>query len=233
MTTEARRLAFLTSLQLSDSFLPVGSYTFSYGLESFVRRGIVTDGNKLKSLLIDYLENQIGPCDMVAVSHAHKATKESDVDRIIEVDKRLFALKLIKETREGSVKSGRQFMNVMIRARDLTALKEFRKAIRKGSAWGNYATILGMVTALSGTTEKEACLILGYSFAITLLGASMRLARFGHFEIQAILEEVKPVILEVYEKNQMKSLDEMRSFCPYIDLMGMVHERASVRLFSS
>jgi urease accessory protein len=170
---------------------------------------------------------------MVAVSHAHKATKENDVDRIIEVDKRLFALKLIKETREGSIKSGRQFMNVMIRARELKALKEFRKAIRRGSAWGNYATILGMVTALSGTTKKEACLILGYSFAITLLGASMRLSRFGHFEIQSILEKVKPVIVEVYRENQMKSLDEMRSFCPYIDLMGMVHERARVRLFSS
>lgn len=224
---------FLTSLQFSDYFFPIGTYTFSYGLESFVQKGIVKDGKTLNLLIKDYLRHQIGPCDMVALINVHDAAGEGDLERIIEIDDRLFSLKLVKETRESSIKSGRQFLDLMIRTREQDILKKLKSKIEKSEAWGNYATILGVTTQLSGIPRKEASLILAYTFTIGLLGASMRLLRLGHSEIQSILEETKGVILDVHQENQAKTEDEMRSFCPYIDIMGMIHERSDLRLFFS
>lgn len=222
---------FLAALQLSDSFFPVGTYTFSYGLESYVQNGIIKNGSDLKKLIKDYLRSQIGPLDMVAISNVHDAASENNVEKIIEIDNDLHALKLIKENREGSLKSGKQFMELMIKTKESEIFRELKLAIENEKASGNYATVLGIATQLMGVPKKEACLILGYSFTVGLLGASMRLFRLGHFESQSILEELKEVIIEVYEENKEKQADEMRSFSPYVDVMGMIHERSESRLF--
>jgi len=47
MTTDPS--SFLTALRLSDSFLPVGGYTASYGLEQYINDGRVETGDDLRA----------------------------------------------------------------------------------------------------------------------------------------------------------------------------------------
>lgn len=224
---------FLAALQLSDSFFPVGTFTFSYSLESYVQKEIIKNGKDVKNFIEDYLKHQIGPLDMVAVSNVFEASVNNDLEKIIDMDNNLTALKLIKETREGSLRSGKQFLELMTKIGKSELFDKLKLSIDNEKASGNYATILGIAAQKMGSTKKEACFILAYSFVTGILGVSMRLLRLGHFESQSILEELKKTIVEVYEINKEKNVEEMGSFSPYVDIMGMIHERAEARIFSN
>jgi urease accessory protein UreF len=46
------------------------------------------------------LEHVLGPADGVALSHAHRATENRDLEGLQVIDRRLFAMKLVREARE-------------------------------------------------------------------------------------------------------------------------------------
>lgn len=220
----------LSALRLADSFLPVGSYTLSYGLETFVEEDRVEDGDDLRELLADYLRGQVGPCDMVALSAAHRAACEKDVARLARVDDHLHATLLPIESRESSLTSGRRLLDVV---EDEDGFVD-RYADGIGDAVrGHHPVAMGVVTAAKGLSEREARLVFGYAFVTGLLGAAQRLLRLGHTEIQVILHDLFPVIEEVERKAAGRELDELRSTVPLIDVEGMRHERAERRLFVS
>jgi urease accessory protein len=224
--------AFLSALQLSDTFFPTGLYTLSYGFEAFVQAGLASKAN-LEALLRDYLEHVLGPSDGVALSHAHSAVEAQDLARLLEIDRRLGALKLVREAREASRRVGRRILATAVTLTPHQLLADYRAAADGAAAPGNAAVALGSVAAALRIPRREALLIELYTFATSLLGAAMRLVRLDHEEAQVILGRMKPLMLRVAEENMDRSASEMRAFAPLIDIMAMGHERASVRLFIS
>lgn len=220
----------LSALRLADSFLPVGSYTLSYGLESFVEEGIVEDGDDLRKLLVDYLRGQIGPCDMVALSAAHRAAREENLDHLVQVDDRLHATLLTREFRESSLTSGKRLFDVVDDEHEF--IDRYDGLVGDG-ARGHYPTALGVVTATKGISEYDARLVCGYGFVTGLLGAAQRLLRLGHSEIQDILHDLFPVLESIERESADRNLEQLRSCTPLIDVQGMRHERAERRLFVS
>jgi len=224
--------AFLSALQFSDSFFPTGLYTLSHGFEAFVQAGLASKSD-VEALLRDYLENVLGPADGVALSHAHRAVEAQDLARLLEIDRRLSALKLVREAREASRRVGKRILTTAIALVPERLLADYRAAVEAGAGPGNAAVALGSAAAALRIPRREALLIELYTFATSLLGAAMRLVRLDHEEAQVILGRVKPLMLRVAEENMDRSLSEMRAFAPLIDIMAMGHERASVRLFIS
>lgn len=225
--------ATLSALRLSDSFLPVGSFTASYGLEQFVQSGRVEDGDDLRALLESYLRGQVGPCEMVALGCAHEATAAGDPDRVAAVDQRVRAVTLVTELRESSTKSGRRLLELEAETGEDEFVAEYAARVEAGEAPGNYAVALGTVAAREGIPAREARLLHGYSFCSNLLGVAQRLLRLGHTESQLILRDLRPVVREEEAGARDRSVDDVEPFAPGIDLASMAHERADRRLFMS
>jgi len=225
--------AFLTSLQLSDSFLPVGSYTSSYGLESFIREDVVETPAELGSVLEDYLRYLVGPCDMVALSAVHEASAAPALERIVDVDVRYGSMQLAKEFRESSLKSGRQLLELMVETEDIDLLSTYEAAIDSGDASGHYPIVLGIVSRDRGLTPRQTCFVYGHSFVTGMLGAAQRLIGLSHTDVQRLLGELQPAISNAWEENRSRGVSEMQTFSPFVEIMGMKHERSEVRLFVS
>ena len=222
--------AFLTSLRLADSFLPVGAYTASYGIEQFIQTDRIEDADDLREVLEDYLRSVVGPAEIVALSNAHTASAEGDVNALVEIDRRLHSMTLPAEFRESSEKAGEQVLSLF--GEGSTAGK-YASAVEDGRTPGNYVVALAAVAQHEGLTHEQACLVHGYSFITDLLGAAQRLGRLSHTEIQRVLDELRLIIGEVVEEYRDQPLDAMWSFAPTTELMGMGHERADRRLFMS
>lgn len=230
MTTDAPE-ATLTAFQLTDSFLPVGSYTASYGIESFAQEGIIEGADDVRTLLADYLRRQIGPCDMVAVRAAHEAATAGDLDRLTAVDDRLHAATLVREFRESSIASGTQLLEI---GPDTgTFLSDYHERVTAEDVHGHFAVVLGALASQTGIGIREACLMQGYSFVSGLLGAAQRLLRLSHTAVQTVLNDLKPTIVAASRENQSRDIEEIGSFVPMIELMSMDHERSERRLFMS
>jgi urease accessory protein len=143
-------------------------------------------------------------------------------------------MKLVKEIREVSVRSGTQLLKCI---GDMTPnskmLKSYQDNIALGKASGIYPVALGITCALFGIPKNKAGLILIYTFTASVIGAALRLGMINHFEGQRIINQLKRVMLKAVEENINKKLVDMWQFTPEIDTTQMFHEQAERRMFIS
>ncbi|MGM0716220.1 MAG: urease accessory protein UreF [Halobacteriota archaeon] len=233
--------SLLMALRLADSMLPVGTYTASYGIEQYLNEGYVETAEELGELVEGYLYGMIGPAETVALAHAHRSAANGDFTGVLDADERLAAATLPAEFRESSTKAGGKLLDLLSTteepffagAADDAFLADHAAAVDDGRTAGHYPVVLGVVCQRAGVGREEAAIVGGYSSVTGLLGAAQRLGRFGHTDIQSQLSALFPVIERVCSRYSDADLDEMYSFAPLTDIMGMTHERADRRLFMS
>ncbi|MFO7833722.1 MAG: urease accessory UreF family protein [Halohasta sp.] len=233
--------AFLTALRLSDSMLPVGTYTASYGIEQYLNEGRIETTGDLAELVAGYLRGIVGPAETVALGWAHRSAAAEDLDGVLAADERLAAATLPAEFRESSTKAGGKLLDLLADADDGPfagvdgdqLVDDYAAALAAGETAGHYPVILGLLCQRAGIGRREAALVGAYSTVTGLLGAAQRLGRFGHTEIQSELSALFPTIEAVCDRYHDADLGTMCSFAPLADVMGMRHERADRRLFMS
>jgi urease accessory protein len=222
----------LETLRLADTFLPVGTFTVSYGLEQFVQADRVTDATDLEGLLAAYLESLIGPGELVALRAAHAAAEAESLDALCRADRHLHATTLAAEFRESATRSGRRLLRLQREGRDDELLEVYAARVPE-EAPGAYPVVLGASTAGQGVPAQHACLLHCHAFVTGLLGAAQRLMSLGHTEAQRILTDLQPTMSAAVAASADRSLEEMTPFAPLADVLAAEHERAERRLFVS
>ena len=222
----------ISMLQLSDSFFPTGMYATSNGLEALFYNKRIKKANELRDLIQIYLEHQIGPADCTALGNSYEYTEKSDLPKVLEVDQTIFSMKLIKEIRDASSRAGTQLLKCLtFFITNSKLLNMYLEAINKGQASGIYPVALAIASKTLNIPKNKAGLMLLYSFSVSVVGAALRLGLLQHFEGQRIIHELKPTILEVVKNNIDRPLESMWQFAPSIDIIQIVHERMSSKMF--
>ena len=72
--------AQLALMQLSDSFFPTGSFTFSHGLETLVQTGKIQSKPEILYFLQILLRNKVGVSDVVALIHSYRGCKNGNIE---------------------------------------------------------------------------------------------------------------------------------------------------------
>ncbi len=217
-------------MQLSDSFFPIGSYTMSNGLETLFYQNKIMNAKELQAVIKFYLRMQLGVADCVALGNTMDAADANDIKSIMEIDQTLYAMKLVKEMREASVRSGTQLLSCMIFFIKNSLLSRYRKAIISGKAYGTYPVALGIASSISEISRQNAALILLYSSSVSFVGAALRLGIIDHNEGQKIIHTLKPTIV-MASKNVNKPLQAMWQFFPALEIAQMTHERIENKMF--
>lgn len=232
--------ATLDALRLADSFLPVGGYASSYGIEQFVQSGRVSDADDLRALLSTQLLELLARADLVALRTAHSAARSDDVDAACDADRRLTAVTTAAEFRRSAESAGNRLLElegdlVMDEGQEDAGgvLDAYAARADDGRAPGNYPVALGVVTALRGVGERDACLVCCHGFATGLLGAAQRLMPLGHTDAQRTLRALQPAIHRAVGESEERSIERMAPFAPLADVVSAEHERAERRLFVS
>jgi urease accessory protein len=234
----ARLASFLSLLQLSDSALPSGRYTLSYGLEAFAQSGQLTAPARpsaLATLLGSCLRMGVAPSDGVALACAHRAAGRDggiDLELVRRVDQRLSAVKLARETREASTRTGRALLAVA-GSLEAAALRDYGELVSTGFSPGNHAVVLGLLSASLGVPRLEAVAGELYAFSAGWVAAAVRLGLIDHRAAQNLLHRVRPVAAEAALEAVDGDVSAISSCTPQVDVMSMRHEQAELRLFAT
>jgi urease accessory protein len=232
-------MSVLSLLQLSDSAFPSGRYTLSYGLETIAQTGQLgapAESSALTALLADSIRFGVAPSDGLALACAHRAAGpngEVDLDLVREVDERLTAVKLPREAREASTRTGRAVLATATAAIGGPVMDAFSGRVRQGRSPGNHAVVIGLLTAWLGIPRLEAVVGELYAFASGWAAAAVRLGLLDHRTAQRLLHRVRPTVADAAANVIGRDLNQISSCTPLLDVMSMRHEQAELRLFAS
>lgn len=245
-----RHSSFLTALQLSDSFLPTGSHTASYGIEQYLNENCIETSEELQATIKGFLHGIIGPSEMVALGAAYGGAQTDDQEQILTADHRLHTATLPMEFRDSSTKTGQQLLSLcatdtlagdsvagkhMKQFVPITtpAVEDYTTAVKAENSPGHQSVATGVLCQQAGINREHACQLFGYTAVTDLLGAAQRLGRFSHTTIQAQLSDHMSDIEQLAAEYATAELSMLSSFAPMADIMGMKHEQAEQRLFMS
>ncbi len=235
----------LNLLHLADSAFPVGAHAHSYGLETLVTEGAVTDAETLRALLRLQLLAVLARTDLVALRWAHDLAGTRDVTALRRLDAELSALKPVREWREGSSGAGRRLLAT---ARGfLTASPEGEDDGRDGEAvvdalardadnavvGPHHALAYGVVGHALGIDADALAQAYAFGAVSAAVSAAVRLIPLGQTAAQAALHALKGVVAEAARVSATHPRDDMGGGLPLLDIAGMRHERAPARLFIS
>src|SRR5262245_23246245 len=123
-------LTLLPLLQLADSAFPSGRYTLSHGLEAYVESGSLPSplAPSLISLLGDALRFTVAPSDGVALACAHRGVRPDgtlECAAVVRADERLLAVRLPREGREASMRTGRALLRAAVDTFGTTSVVDY------------------------------------------------------------------------------------------------------------
>ena len=223
----------LVLLQLADSFFPSGSYTLSHGLESLVQEGAIGSAKDIETFIRILLCNKIGGTDLIALAHAHRASAHQDLDQIREIDARLLSQTPIEKTRTAARQSGRALLMVAQKTWPHEQLEQLHQSVASGHFNCLHPIVFAVVAQIAGLNESATLTAFIHSFVTGLLGAGIRLGAVGHLQAQQIRLSLSDDMAEICREARVRSLDEMWSCTPQIDIAQMRQAKLSRRLFAS
>lgn len=223
----------LSLLQLSDSFFPTGAFTHSYGLETYIQNGMVSDKNTLLQVLETYLLESLATSDCPAMLLAYRAEGSGDWNRILELDAILTAQKLARESREASHSTGKRMLRAVLGLFPDKRLEQLNELVCLEKTFGNHAVIYGLIAWVIGLGESEAALGFVYTSTAGMVNNAVRLIPLGQNDGQWVLLSLAGVIRKAVEKSFTVSLGELGATAPALEIRSMQHERLYSRLFMS
>jgi urease accessory protein len=232
-------LSYLSAVQLGDSAFPSGRYTLSYGLEAVAQSGQLTTQETvptLSRLLSDCIRFGVAPSDGVALACAHRALGPDgsfDWDVVTRADQRLTKVKLAREARNTSMRTGRALLATTTTVIGAAAICDYAQRVRNGWTPGNHAIVLGLVSAALGVPRLAAVAGELYAFCASWVAAAVRLSLIDHRAAQHMLHQVRPVTAEAARNAVDRDVAQISSCTPFVDVMSMRHEQAELRLFAS
>ena len=158
----------MKSLQLCSfqtHFFPTGLYATSNGLEFLFSNNEIKGLEDIKNMIKVNIEQQIGPSDCIALSHAFTNAEKKDFKEIIQADEIAFIMKPIKEIRKASVNSGIQLIKCVSEfVKDDDIFNEYQKAIKEKKVHGIFPVAFAVCcNALQIRKEKSLTMLL-YGF---------------------------------------------------------------------
>lgn len=221
----------MRALQFGDSMLPVGSFSFSNGLESAVQEGVVHDLETLHAFVKTATE-QAATGDGVALLVAHRAAKANDFESIRKADQAVFCRKLNEETRTMSIRMGRKLAEMAEQVLPSTPLiTEWLAAIKAGSSPGTYPIGQAIVYAAMDLPEQNVFAVHQYGVAAMMLSAALRLMKISYLDVQSVLFKINQSAEDDYQRVAEADLDDMYTFAPLNDILAAAHVKSRIRMF--
>jgi len=223
--------ALMRLLEFSDSTFPVGTFSFSNGLETAAFEKIVTDARQLE----DFTWAQACQAafnDGVAALHAHRAYLKGDYNAVLDADKTLILFKMNDEARMMICRMGKKLAELgkKLSPEDVI-VSGWLDDIQQGKTPGTYPVAQGIVFAAAGIDEPSLFCSHQYGVINMVLSAALRCVRVSHYDTQEILFRFSSRIRDLYLKAKEMELSDMNAFFPQLDILASLHEKGNMRMF--
>lgn len=226
-------LQFLRLLQIHDSAFPIGTYTQSYGMETYIQEDLIRTKEELIAFCTTFLYQNLVYGDAILIQESHKAARNREIERLLHLENLCGAIKLAKESRDASVNLGRQFIRTVSPLVEDAFFDEWKTRINANEIKGHYATLYGIYCAVNDVDVHYAVLSYLFSTVNGLVQNAVRAVPFGqNTGVQAMHQLAEEVVATAGLVAGLTEADISNNALG-IELASMNHEFLHSRLFIS
>ena len=218
-------------MQLAGGTFPSGGFSQSWGLETYVAEGTITDSASFCRFVETYLHRTIGACEGPILCEAFRLAQNWELEKILQLEELSCAVKVTKESRESSLRMGKAFLRIMADILEDGQLRELRKETGGGNV--SYPVAYGLVCAKLGLEPEGSAEAFVFSTVNGLVQSAVKLIPLGNTQAQKVLLDLLPQMEQTAKECLEGKLEEVSNFCPGLDIASILHEHLPVRLYMS
>lgn len=217
---------FLKLLQAFDSLFPIGTFTLSNGMETYVSKDLVYS----EKTLTEFLDSYIYILPYGDLGFASKAAQGESYKILDEI---CAALKSPFEIRDGSRKLCSRFLKTEIALGNYPMLNKYLKSIESGECLGCYSIAVGLFILDTDTQITQGLEMYCYSILSSMVNHAVKLVPLrqldGQRSLANVIEKIPPTVKRSLEVED----DDLGIGAHGFDLRSMQHESLYSRLYIS
>lgn len=222
-------LALVRLLQLASPALPIGSYSYSQGLEWAIGAGEIRDAASAEMWIGDVLECVIARGEAPVAWRLLHAERRSDWVRFTEWNRWFLASRETAELRAECAQTGAALYKL---ARELDLIDAAMQAQLASEPWTLPAAYALAAHGL-GIEPKAALTAYLWSWLENQVLAAMKALPLGQLAGQRLLKDLGGRIPRVVSVAETLPDEDVASFAPGLALASSKHETQYTRLFRS
>ena len=222
-------------LQINDALFPIGGYSHSQGLETYIQRGLVHDEDTAREYITNKIKWNFEYTELLAARLAYEAAEKKNLKGLLRLEELLEASRIPMEQREAARKMGSRFAKTIEKLElPISESGIFRKYLdaRKGKTV-NHCCIYGIFCAEMQIPLEEALSHYLYAQTSAIVTNCVKTIPLSQTSGQKLLSgcygDFEMILKDVMKKRE----EDLCLSAPGFDIRGIQHERLYSRLYMS
>lgn len=220
--------------QINDALFPIGAYSHSYGLETYIQKNIVKDVDTAFKYLECNLKTNMLYTELLSIYLAYDYAKNDKLNELIKLEEVINASKIPSEIRSASQKLGSRFIKTLSAIKIDTESKIFNEYIKisKGIQ-PTHAVAYGVFCSAVGIERMKAIEGFLYSYTSSTITTCVKSIPLSQTQGQQLLYKSYKIFEDVLSILPSLTLKDLCLSTPGFDIRCMQHEILYSRLYMS
>ncbi|CEP40271.1 urease accessory protein UreF [Paraclostridium sordellii] len=221
-------------LQINDALFPIGAYSHSYGLETYIQKNIVKDIDTVFKYLKCNLKTTILYTELLSISLAYDYAKDNKLNEIIRLEEIINASKIPSEIRLASQKLGSRFIKTVEAIEISTKCQIFNDYIKASKEiQPTHSVAYGVFCSAVGIEKIKAIEGFLYSYTSSTITTCVKSIPLSQTHGQRLLYKSYEIFEEILSILPSLTLKDLCISTPGFDIRCMQHETLYSRLYMS
>lgn len=221
-------------LQINDAAFPIGSYSHSYGLETYIQKDLIKNSTDMYEFIKSNTKSNFLYTELLAAYKGYEYAEKNELDNIWNLEEIVDASKLPREIRSASEKLASRFIKT-VTSLNVEYKSDIFAEYSKKKYGGNriHSVAYGVFCSAAGIEMKKAMEGYLYSYVSATIINSVKLIPLSQTEGQKILYECYVFFHEIINMLPKLNINDLCLSTPGLDIRCMQHENLYSRLYMS